>query len=375
MIYLDSAATTLIKPPAVAGRVKWAVNNLASPGRGGHSAAMAAADTALSCREKAAELFKVPDPEKIIFTLNATHALNIAIKTLAKPGRRALISGYEHNSVLRPLYDIGADIDIARSELFETEAAVSVFDRKITPDISLVVINHISNVFGYELPIYRIAEICRERGVPFIIDASQSAGVKRIDFKALGADFIALPGHKGLYGPQGTGILICGDRTPEPILFGGTGSASRLKEMPDFLPDRLEAGTHNMPGIAGLSAGLDFVLNTGTDRIDAHEKKMLGIMAKGFDCIIGVKAYTVPGQYSQTGVLSFNLRDIPPEIVGEELAKRKIAVRAGLHCSPLAHETVGTLPAGTVRASVSAFTKPRDVYALLNACEDILRSR
>lgn len=373
MIYLDSAATTLQKPLSVSKRMKWAVNHLASPGRGGHPAAMLAADTAFSCREKAADLFHVPNPENIVFTLNATHSLNIAMQTLAKPGERVVISGYEHNSVVRPLKDIGAKVDVAASELFEPEVAVSTFDRKITANTSLVVVNHVSNVFGYVLPIEKIADICRERGVPFVLDASQSAGVLDVDFARLGAAFIAMPGHKGLYGPQGSGLLICGDGSQKPVLFGGTGSNSISWEMPDFLPDRLEAGTHDMPGIAGLLEGINFVSGVGLKRIEEHEKKLVKIMTEGFQSMLGAKVYASPYQYCQVGVVSFNLKNISPEIVGEKLAKRGIAVRAGLHCSPLAHETAGTLPSGTVRASVSAFSRPRDVYALLNACEDIIR--
>ncbi len=373
MIYLDNAATTLIKPPAVAKRMKWAVNNLASPGRGGYGTAMAAADIVYECREKAARLFNVQNPERIVFTSNATHALNIAIGSLLKPGKRVLISAYEHNSVVRPIFNIGAKVEVADSKLFDRAEATKLFERKMTPEVSLVVINHVSNVFGYELPVEEIAKLCRERGIPFIVDASQSAGVKEIDFKMLGADFIAMPGHKGLYGPQGSGILICGDKLPIPLLSGGTGSNSLGKEMPDFLPDRLEAGTHNMPGIAGLSAGLDFIINTGVKKIEAHEKKLIRLMIDGLKDISGMDAYAAPYGACQTGVLSFNLRNVAPEIVGEELGKRNIAVRAGLHCSPLAHKTAGTLPAGTVRASVSAFSKRSDVFTLLNACEDIAK--
>ena len=209
MIYLDSAATTLQKPPAVAKAAGWAVNNLASPGRGGHPSAMAAAGLAYECREKAAKLFNVSDVASVVITTSATHGLNIAIKSMVRRGARVLISGYEHNAVTRPLTAVGADIVVAESELFEPEMALHAFETRLAGDISLVICNHVSNVFGYILPTERIAQVCRERGVPLIIDASQSAGVLDIDFAALGAEFIAMPGHKGLYGPQGTGLLLC----------------------------------------------------------------------------------------------------------------------------------------------------------------------
>ena len=252
MIYLDSAATTFQKPPEVAAAMERALAVMSSPGRGGYPEAMAAAETAFACRSELAELFGLRDAERVVFTMNATHALNIAIKSLVSPGGRAVISGYEHNAVTRPLAALGAETAVAAGPLFRPEAVTAAFDRLITPETQVVICCHVSNVFGFIQPVEAVAALCRSRGVPLIIDASQSAGVLSLDMDALGAAFIAMPGHKGLYGPQGTGVLLCGEHVPvRPLMEGGTGSMSLRQEMPDFLPDRLEAGTHNMPGIAG----------------------------------------------------------------------------------------------------------------------------
>ena len=260
MIYFDSAATTFQKPASVAAAMQNALRTMSSPGRGGHHAAMRAAETAFTCRNELAELYRLPNPECVVFTLNATHALNIAIKSLVRPGDRVVISGYEHNAVTRPLAALGAEIAVADGPLFHPEEVTAAFRHQITPETRAVVCNHVSNVFGFIQPVEEIAAICRSRRVPLIIDASQSAGVLPLDMTALGAAFIAMPGHKGLYGPQGTGVLLCGgEQQPRTLLEGGTGSLSMQQEMPDFLPDRLEAGTHNMPGIAGLLAGVRFV--------------------------------------------------------------------------------------------------------------------
>lgn len=370
MIYLDSAATTLQKPPSVATAVKKAVGTLASPGRGGHSAAMRAAETAYRCRETAAELFSVDKPENIIFTLNATHALNIAIKTLANPGDRVVISGYEHNSVARPLKAMDAHTVVAASELFEPEMAVHAFESRITRNTKLVICNHVSNVFGYILPAKRIGDICRSKGVPFILDASQSAGVLEVDARELGADFIAMPGHKGLYGPQGTGILICA-RLPKSLIEGGTGSNSIEKHMPKFLPDAAEAGTHNMPGIAGLNEGMEYVLKRGLGNIFDHEQKLLEKAIEGMLTIPGVRLFRSEHLHCQAGVLSFNISGADCEMVCAMLDEMGIAVRGGLHCSPLAHESGGTIDTGTVRASFSAFNTKGEVNRFLNALERV----
>ena len=366
MIYLDSAATTLQKPAAVAAASARAINNLASPGRGGHQPAMAAAETAFACREAAARLFHVDDPERVVFTFNATHGLNIAIKTLAWPGSRVVISGYEHNAVTRPLHALGADIRVARSPLFDQEAALAAFGRELDRGADLAVCTHVSNVFGFILPIEGIAGLCRERGVPLIVDASQSAGAIPLDFAALGAAFIAMPGHKGLYGPQGTGLLLCG-ADPLPLLEGGTGSESKRQSMPDFLPDRLEAGTHNIAGIAGLLEGLHFLERRGVEKIAAREAALIRRLGEGLCAAPGAEVFLSGDQTDQAGVLSFRLRSRDCEEVGEELGRQGFALRAGLHCAPLAHETAGTLETGTLRASVSAFNTDREMEKFIHA--------
>ena len=372
MIYLDSAATTLEKPSSVAKASGWAINNLTSPGRGGYAASIRAADAAFECRERAAALFNVQDPSNVVITHSATHGLNIAIKSLVRPGGRVLISGYEHNAVTRPLHAIGANVVAAASELFEPEMALHAFESRLSGNLSVVICNHVSNVFGYILPIERIAAACKKLDIPLVIDASQSAGMVELDFTALGALYAAMPGHKGLYGPQGTGLLLCA-KTPDGIIEGGTGSNSISQSMPDFLPDRLEAGTHNMPGVHGLSAGLKFVQKMGVSKILENECKLIKKAADGLLRIDRIRVFRSEFGYSQTGVLSFVINGMPCETAAEKLAQRGIAVRAGLHCAPLAHRSADTISTGTVRVSVSAFNTKRDINVFLNAVEDIVK--
>ncbi len=373
MIYFDSAATTLQKPPAVARAAARAMGRLASPGRGGHRPAMAAAETAFACREEAARLFHVPSPDQVVFTFNATHGLNIAIKSLVKPGDRVVVSGYEHNAVTRPLHGLErVEVAAARSPLFDREAALEAFRRELDRGADAAVCIHVSNVFGFILPIGEIAAACRERGVPLIVDASQSAGCLPLDFEALGAAFVAMPGHKGLYGPQGTGLLLCG-RDAVPLLEGGTGSESVKQSMPDFLPDRLEAGTHNITGIAGLLEGLRFVRRRGAEAIGAQESRLIRRLGRGLEKIPGIQVFLAEDPGCQAGVLSFRLEGRDCEETGELLGDRGFALRSGLHCAPLAHETAGTLDTGTLRASVSAFNQEQEVILLLRAVEDLVR--
>ena len=373
MIYLDSAATTFQKPPAVGRAMTEALASMSSPGRGGHPLAMRAADTAFRCRTELAELFGLDGPEGVAFTLNATHALNIAIKSLVPPGGRVVISGYEHNAVTRPLAALKAKVSVAGGPLFDQEAAIRAFDELIAPGVDVVICNHVSNVFGFVQPVEKVAALCRSRGVPLIVDASQSAGILPINMKSLGAAYIAMPGHKGLYGPQGTGVLLCGDgQIPRPLLEGGTGSISLSQEMPDFLPDRLEAGTHNMPGIAGLEAGLRFVRER-RERIERHERALIARAAAALRGMDGVTVYAARDAAEQIGVLSFNLDGREPEKTADALAQRGFALRGGLHCAPYAHRTAGTLPNGTVRLSVSAFTSAADIDAFAHVLRSIVR--
>ena len=362
MIYLDSAATTLQKPPAVARASAAAVNHLASPGRGGHRAAMEAGRVAFACREEAAALFHVPSPEQVVFTSNATHGLNIAIRTLIKPGSRVVISGWEHNAVTRPLRAVpDVTVRVAKAPLFDRATTLEAFRQELELGADVVICTHVSNVFGFILPIEEIANLCRSHEVPLIVDASQSAGCLEIDVQALGSAFVAMPGHKGLYGPQGTGLLLCGAVPPEPILRGGTGSESLRQEMPDFLPDRLEAGTHNMVGISGLLEGLRFVRRQGIETIAAHEQRLVRQMGEQISKIPGAEVFFDETGAAQAAVLSFRLTEWECESLGQALSEKGIAVRAGLHCAPLAHRTAETLESGTVRASVSVFNQPWEI--------------
>lgn len=359
MIYFDSAATTLEKPQSVPSASAWAMTHLASPGRGGHSAGMGAADLMYQTREQAARLFHVPDPEQVVLTSNATHGLNIAIHTLVRPGSTVVISGYEHNAVTRPLHAIpGVTVKVAAGPLFDSEAVCAAFEREITPGVDAVICNHVSNVFGFIQPVDRIAALCREREVPLVVDASQSAGILPIDMEGWGAAFVAMPGHKGLYGPQGTGLLLCTGEV-QPLLYGGTGSLSVQQEMPDFLPDRLEAGTQNVCGAAGLLAGMRYVSRKGIGRIHAHECRLAGFMMDRLARINGIQVFR--GIENQSGLFSLTVDGMDCEVVGEELARRNVAVRAGLHCAPLAHQSAGTAGTGTVRLSFSAFNHIRQV--------------
>ena len=374
MIYFDSAATTFQKPRAVADAMLAALATMSSPGRGGYPAAMAAADAAFDCRTELAELYHAESPEQVVFTMNATHGLNIAIKSLVPPGGRAVISGYEHNAVTRPLAALGAQVSVAAAPLFRPEAVTAAFDRLIVPGTDAVICSHVSNVFGFVQPVEAVAAICRQRGVPFIIDASQSAGMLTMDMAALGAAFIAMPGHKGLYGPQGTGVLLCGKDVPvRTLLEGGTGSLSIQQEMPDFLPDRLEAGTHNMPGIAGLLAGVRFVRQLGPENICREERLLAHQAAEGLRRVPELTVHALPDLAAQAGVLSIIPEQMDAEALGAALAERGIAVRAGLHCAPLAHRTAGTLNTGTVRLSFSHWNTREEVDRLLEAVGEIFQ--
>lgn len=374
MIYLDSAATTFQKPLSVSYAMQRAMRTMSSPGRGGYAAARAAEETAFRCRSLAAELFGVPSPEQVVFASNATHALNIAIRSLVPEGGRVAVSGYEHNAVTRPLHALGARIKVAASPLFDRAALLRAFENSISPELDAVVCTHVSNVFGFVLPIEEIAALCRAEGVPLIVDASQSAGILPFELDTLGAAFIAMPGHKGLYGPQGTGLLLCA-HDAAPLLYGGTGSASLEQTMPDFLPDRLEAGTHNVPGIAGLLAGVRFVRERGLEQICLHERKLALRASEGLRSIPGVSVCARRDLFAQTGVLSFVPEGQDAELVGNALAEAGVAVRAGMHCAPLAHRTAGTLDSGTVRLSFSAFNTPEEVDRFLAVLPEALRGR
>lgn len=369
MTYLDHGATSLPKPKSVERAMAWAVNHLPSPGRGSSSGAEAAAELLFSLRMEAAERFDC-QPEQVVLTSSCTHGLNIAIRSLVKPGDRVVISCMEHNAVVRPLYALGAQVHVAGKRLFDPEQLLEDLDALLTPDTKACIMTHVSNVFGWQLPVEQAAALCRERGIPFVLDAAQSAGCLCISMKKLGAAFLAMPGHKGLLGPQGTGLLLCNHET-EPLLAGGTGSLSRQREMPEFLPDRLEAGTHNMPGAAGLLAGLRAVRQLGEEEILRREQQWMEYTAQRLEKLPGLRLFTGP---MQTGVLSFVTENRDCVLFGEQLSERwDIALRSGLHCAPLAHETAGTLETGTIRVSFGPMNRRKDADALVNAVEFMLR--
>lgn len=343
MIYLDNGATSFPKPQAVSQAVARALEQGANPGRGGYGAAMEAGNLVLNCREAAGRLFHCK-PEQVVLTGNCTQGLNIAIGSLIKEGDRVLISGFEHNAVVRPLYARKADLRIAGRRLFQWEEILESFRRELRRGVDAAVFTYVSNVFGYILPVEKLAALCREAGVPFILDAAQAAGSLKVSME-LGADFIAMPGHKGLLGPQGTGLLLCG-QPGKPLLYGGTGSQSRSHEMPQDLPERLEPGTLNVPGAAGLAAGISIVERKGTDAIFRREHTQAEKLSRDLRDL-GFRVFA--GEH-QAGTVSFQGRRDCEEIAAY-LGKRGIAVRAGLHCAPLAHESAGTIAQGTVRVS------------------------
>ena len=364
MIYLDNGATSFHKPVQVRRAMLDAMIRCANPGRGGYRAAMEAANEVFRCRETAGRMFGCT-PEQVVFTSNCTHGLNIAIRTLVKPGANVVISGFEHNAVTRTLYGLGAVVHTAGRKLFDWDDILRQFDAALNTRPDAAVFTHVSNVFGYILPVAEMAGMCRARGIPFVVDAAQSAGCLPVSLEALGADFIAMPGHKGLLGPQGTGLLLCG-REPEPLLTGGTGSESVRQEMPEFTPDRAEAGTLNVPGIAGLRAGMEYVEQVGTDRILSRESQCARRCAEELEKL-GMQVFY--GAH-QAGTVSFR-PGMDCEAAAQILSRREIAVRAGLHCAPLAHESAGTLETGTVRVSLGHDASPRQLRLLAEAASKL----
>ena len=358
MIYLDNGATSLPKPQAVIRSMAWAAGHMASPGRGSAKPSEQADELLYTLRLTAGKMFSC-EPQNVILTTSATHGLNIALRSLAGPGDRVVISGMEHNAVVRPLRALGADIHVARGALFDSQALLRDFKRLLTPGTKLCVTTHVSNVFGWILPVSEIAALCQSRGIPLVVDASQSAGILPVDLNAWSAAFVAMPGHKGLLGPQGTGLLLCG-RTEgiTPLLCGGTGSVSRQWDMPEFLPDRLEAGTQNIPGAAGLLSGLRYLETVGISAISLREAELGEMAADRLARIPGVRVFRGP---DQTGVVSFRAEGKDCVTLAGAMGQADVALRAGLHCAPLAHETAGTLETGTIRVSPGPFSTPGDI--------------
>lgn len=360
MIYFDNAATTFPKPRLVARRVEEGVRIYGgNPGRSGHALSMRAAEQVFCVREMAAELFGAP-VEQVVFTSNCTHALNLMIKGVMAQGGHMVITNLEHNSVLRPTYRLARDgmadytvVDV----LNQTDQEIlDRFDQAITPETRLLVCTHASNVTGQILPVQAIGRLCRERGILFGVDGAQSAGILPCRLDELGADFFCTAGHKGLYGPTGTGLLVL--RNPDlltPLMEGGTGSNSYEQEQPDFYPDRLEAGTLNSVGICGLGGGIQFVRQRGISAIYRHEMalcRQLWRQLRRMPHVILYDQEFLPGK--KAPVLLFNIRGISSMEAVDRLSQKGFALRGGLHCAPLVHQALGTEEVGGIRFSPSA---------------------
>ncbi len=339
----------------------------ANPGRSGHRMSLQAAEMIYSCREKAADFFGLSDPQGVVFTANCTTAINMVIRGVVRDGGRVLISDMEHNAVLRTVNDLpfGTRYDVARWSSDDDEI-IDNFRRSITKDTRLMVCTHASNVFGCVFPIARLANLAHEHGVLFCVDAAQSAGVLPIDMERDGIDFLCVAPHKGLYAPTGTGMLLCRTRHPlYPLICGGTGNQSLSVNQPDDLPERLESGTVNTCGIAGISAGLDYLQMQGRESIYRHEMALLQSAYDALSACEGVVLYTekpIVGRF--VPVLSVNVEGIPSEQTAAWLDKAGVFVRAGLHCAPMAHRRFGTIPDGTVRIAPSAFTRKGDMQTV-----------
>lgn len=381
MIYFDNGATTFPKPFSVRKAVNDAMSNYgANPGRSGHIMSVKSSEIMFSCRENAAKLFGSANPENVIFTLNCTSALNTVIKGILKPGDHAVISSLEHNAVVRPLEALKKnkiEYSVAECVPYDEEQTIENFRNEFKANTKLVICTHASNVFGVKLPIERIAALCRINGILFCVDAAQSAGIADINLSDSSIDYLCTAGHKGLYGPMGTGLLIINsETTPDSLIQGGTGSDSANLNQPEILPDKYESGTPNLPGIAGLNAGIKFVLNRKPNKIYNSELSLAKTLYEKLKRTENVILYThIPDINNSVPVISFNIKDTESETVAKILNDNyNIAVRAGLHCAPLAHKSFGTQDTGTVRAVVSAFTDKNDVIYFANAVRSISKN-
>ena len=375
MIYLNNAATTFPKPETVKAAVAACLNMPIVHGtRAGNG--QTANDVRTACREALAELFHAPQPERIILTSGATESLNLAIFGLELHHAHVVTTAAEHNSTLRPLKHLeraGAiNLTIApceRDGSVEPEAVIE----QITDQTKLVVVNHCSNVTGAALDLQPIGEVTTARGIPFVVDASQSAGNLPLDVEAMHIDFLAFTGHKGLYGIQGTGgAFIRENLHLKPLKVGGTGIRDAWLCQPEEMPTYYEAGTPNLPGIAGLLAGIEFIQQIGMQRIRQHKASLVARMLKYLESRDDVTVYACRRQHSIPGVVSFNLNGLAPQHVSSILEQSfEIIVRAGLHCAPLIHHALHTALSGTVRVSPSYFTTDQEITTFLSAVEII----
>lgn len=370
MIYLDNGATSFPKPLSVRQNVDISLKKFsANPGRSGHSLSLRAAKEIFECRKRLKELFNVNSEEEIIFTENCTMALNTVIFGLLSEGDHVLISSMEHNSVTRPLESL-KDKGVTYSTFdysYDDNETVDNVRNLIKPETKLVICTHASNVFGFRFPVERICALCHAYGILFCVDSAQSAGVFDIDVGTNQYDFVCMSGHKSLYGPMGTGVLILNNRNLKPLLYGGTGTESVKKSQPEGLPEKFESGTQNMNGISGLKAGVDFVKSRGIKNIYNHEYKLAKRLFNGLANNRKVITYNKSFDYGKVApVVSFNIDGVYSEDLVAKLNKYGIMTRGGLHCSPLAHTTMNTIENGTVRVVPGAFNTINDINYLLN---------
>lgn len=376
-IYLDNAATSYPKPESVYRAVMHAMGEIGvSAGRGGHRRSLEASRLLFQARETLATLFALPDSSRVIFTHSATESLNLGLRGVLLPGDHVISSTMEHNSLVRPLYLLrkqGVELSLVPADghgLVDPDRV----RRALRPNTRMLAMAHVSNVCGAIQPLESFGAIAREAGALFLVDAAQSAGCLPLDVSAMGIDLLAVPGHKGLMGPQGTGFLYVAPGVPlRPLLFGGTGSGSSAEEQPDTMPEGFEAGTHNLPGIAGLKAGAEFVLAQGVESIGRREREHAEQAAKLLRALPRLTLHGPSRPADRSGVLSFTVEGVDSSALAFMLDRRfDIAVRAGLHCAPLAHRTLGTYPAGTVRMSPGWFTSGADIASFCAAVEACL---
>lgn len=383
LIYLDNAATTFPKPLCVTREVGNCIRTYCgNPGRSSHAMAMSSAQKIYECRERIASFFGSCHPENVIFTLNTTYALNIAIKGLLKRGDHVLISDMEHNSVFRPIenlkrkgfIDYSVFKTIENGKLRDADDIIRSVKKALIPQKTrMLICSHVPNICSAVLPIDKIGRVCRDRGIIFALDAAQSAGHLPIDVSRSYVDVLCAPGHKGLFGIQGCGFLLFGDGImPNPVFEGGNGVSSLEWQMPDSLPERLEAGTLPTPSIASLSEGIAFLSSVGVEEIAMHERRLFEITRDMLLDSPELRATVyLPG--SEGSVLLFNLDGIPSEALGRSLAEHGLCVRSGYHCSALGHKALGTLQSGAVRVSFSLFNSEKDIAALISCLKECSR--
>lgn len=369
MIYLDNAATTFPKPECVINSMIYAQKAVgANAGRAGHKASVRAGEIVFSAREKIADMFCCQS-ENVVFTLNCTTALNMAIKGALKKGDHVIISSLEHNSVLRPVHKMtekGVTYSVFKVYPNDEEKTLADLKSLLRKSTKAVVCTAVSNVFGTELPIEKIGELCKENNVLFILDAAQAVGTKVIDMEKMNIDILCMPGHKGLFGPMGTGVLILNGKTEiDTLTEGGTGSFSMDISQPLALPDRFESGTVNLSGIAGLSAGVSFIKRTGVSAIEQKERYLTDVLKEDLSVIPNVRTFGDMHGKKGSNVLSFCVGSLHSESVARMLDEKGFAVRGGYHCAYLAHKNYGTEETGTVRVSVGYFNTKKDVKNLI----------